>query len=82
MDFFRNSYTIFLIILGISAVHGGHTPAASGIETIHPEHIREDARFSEPGLKKATEGDYDYDRTLSPVLLCWNQEVEILQVLP
>lgn len=55
------SLAIFLIILGISAVHGGHTPAASGIETIHPEHIRDDERFKEPGLVEATEGDHDYD---------------------
>lgn len=55
------SLAVFLIILGISAVHGGHTPAASGIETINPEHVREDARFSEPGLKEATDGDHDYD---------------------
>lgn len=55
------SLAVFLIILGISAVHGGHTPAASGIETINPEHVREDARFSEPGLKEAADGDHDYD---------------------
>ena len=26
-----SALALFLIILGISAVHGGHTPAASGI---------------------------------------------------
>ncbi|MCK1975620.1 cytochrome c oxidase subunit II [Jeotgalicoccus huakuii] len=55
------SLAIFLIILGISAVHGGHTPAASGIETINPEHVRDDERFKEPGLVEATSGDHDYD---------------------
>ena len=55
------SLAIFLIIIGISAVHGGHTPAASGIETINPEHVRDDARFKEPGLKESADDDYDYD---------------------
>ena len=55
------SLAVFLIILGISAVHMGHTAAASGIETINPEHVREDARFKDPGLKEAVDKDYDYD---------------------
>ena len=60
--FCRNSVSSYiLIIIGISAVHGGHTPAASGIETINPEHVRDDARFKEPGLKESADDDYDYD---------------------
>lgn len=55
------SLVLFLAILGISAVHAGHTPAASGIETIHPDHVREDSRFSEPGLYEAESEDYDYN---------------------
>lgn len=55
------SLVLFLAILGVSAVHAGHTPAASGIETIHPDHVRDDSRFSEPGLYESDSDDYDYD---------------------
>ena len=51
------SLAIFLIILGISAVHGGHTPAASGIETINPEHVRDDERLDEISVKTHPFGD-------------------------
>jgi cytochrome c oxidase subunit 2 len=55
------SLVLFLVILGISAVHSGHTPAASGIETINPDHVREDSRFKEPGLYEADSDEYDYN---------------------
>ncbi|CAD2076695.1 cytochrome c oxidase subunit 2 [Phocicoccus schoeneichii] len=61
LTFGTSALVIFLVILGISAVHQGHSPAASGIETINPEHVRDDARFKEPGLYEAESDEYDYE---------------------
>lgn len=61
MSIGTGSLILFLVILGVSAVHAGHTPAASGIETINPEYVRDDARFAEPGLHESSHEDYDYD---------------------
>ncbi|CAM4234941.1 Cytochrome c oxidase subunit 2 [Lacicoccus alkaliphilus] len=61
MSIGTGSLILFLVILGVSAVHAGHTPAASGIETIHPDYVRDDNRFSEPGLYESSEEGYDYD---------------------
>lgn len=55
------SLIIFLVILGVSAVHAGHTPAASGIETINPEYVRDDDRFAEPGLYESDDDEFDYN---------------------
>ncbi len=55
------SLAVFLLILLVSALHGGHSPAASGIETIHPEHVRDDERFANPGLHESDNPDWDYE---------------------
>ena len=55
------SLAVFLLILLVSALHGGHSPAASGIETIHPEHVRDDARFANPGLHESDNPEWDYE---------------------
>ena len=55
------SLIMFLVILGVSAVQAAHTPAASGIETINPEYVRDDARFAEPGLHESEDDEYDYN---------------------
>lgn len=55
------SLAAFLLILLVSALHGGHSPAASGIETIHPEHVTDDARFANPGLHESDNPDWDYE---------------------
>ena len=61
LSFGTGSLILFLVILGISAVHQGHSPAASGIETINPDHVRDEARFKEPGLYESQEEGFDYD---------------------
>lgn len=55
------SLAVFLLILLVSALHGGHSPAASGIETIHPEHVTDDERFANPGLHESDHPDWDYE---------------------
>ena len=61
LSFGTGALILFLVILGISAVHQGHSPAASGIETINPDHVRDDERFKEPGLYESKEEGFDYD---------------------
>ena len=61
LSFGTVSLAVFLLILLVSALHGGHSPAASGIETIHPEHVLDDERFANPGLHESDDPDYDYD---------------------
>ncbi|GAB3070912.1 cytochrome c oxidase subunit II [Salinicoccus sesuvii] len=72
------SLAIFLAILGISSVHAGHTPAASGIETINPDFVESDSRFGNPGLYESDSGDYDYDLYFTASAFMYEpREVEI-----
>lgn len=61
LGFGSASLVVFLLILLVSALHGGHSPAASGIETIHPEHVRDDVRFADPGLHESDNPEWDYE---------------------
>ena len=54
------SLIIFLIILGISAFHSGHTPP-SAKAFVDPEQVDQVAPFTEPGLKKVEGKEWDYE---------------------
>lgn len=56
-----SSLVLFLAILIITALHNGHTPAASGREYINPDRVDEIEPFNKPGLHKVSGKDYDYE---------------------
>ncbi|WP_323702352.1 cytochrome B5 [Mammaliicoccus sp. Dog046] len=56
-----SSLVIFLVILIVTALHNGHTPAASGREYVNPEKVDQIEPFNKPGLHKVNNKDYDYE---------------------
>lgn len=56
-----SSLVLFLVILIVTALHNGHTPAASGREYVNPEKVDQIEPFNKPGLHKVNNKDYDYE---------------------
>nr|WP_263313277.1 cytochrome B5 [Mammaliicoccus sp. Marseille-Q6498] len=55
------SLILFLVILIVTGLHNGHTPAASGREYINPDKVDQIEPFNKPGLHKVSGKDYDYE---------------------
>lgn len=60
LTFGVGSLVVFLIVIGVGAFHQGHQPPSS-VKTINYEQVDKTAPFDEPGLKKVSGQDWDYE---------------------